>query len=493
MPENHPFVRAARLIGVAGRCGPIDGENGRMDNAGDLVGLPAGFTLALDEDCRYDDTGTVLWGGSPRRLMRLTPAGAEIVRRLGRGAAVDDHVSSLLARRLVEAGLAHPRPRPPDDRARPEIEVVVPVRDRATDLAALLEALGPALRTTVVDDASHDGAAVAAVADGYGATVVRLPSNVGPAGARNAGLAATTAPVVAFVDSDCRISAAELAALADHLADPSVAAVAPRVRPTRTGSVVARYADGRSPLDLGARPATVGPEGRVTYVPAAALVVRRTALDAVGGFDSSLRYGEDVDLVWRLHDAGWSVRYEPRVVARHREPDSWSTWLMRRFHYGSSAGPLATRHGSRLAGPALAGLVAPVTLARRTRGKNLPPGVRLEVATSAPATTALGVLRWGVPLFGPLAMLRIHRPAVRAGIVVAAALPPLFEWWQRRPQLDPIRWTGLAVSDDLAYGAGVWFGCLRAKSVTPLLPRVRGRPSIRGGHSVSGSRQPSFP
>ena len=47
---------------------------------------------------------------------------------------------------------------------------------------------------------------------------------------------------------------------------------------------------------------------KVSYVPTAALLVRRAALDSVtpgGGavFDPALRYGEDVDLVWRLHDA----------------------------------------------------------------------------------------------------------------------------------------------------------------------------------------------
>ena len=47
-------------------------------------------------------------------------------------------------------------------------------------------------------------------------------------------------------------------------------------------------------------------------MPTAALVVRRAVLE--DGLDTALRYGEDVDLVWRLHDAGWRVRYDPAVV-----------------------------------------------------------------------------------------------------------------------------------------------------------------------------------
>ena len=74
----------------------------------------------------------------------------------------------------------------------------------------------------------------------------------------------------------------------------------------------------RSPLDMGDRPAEVQPGRRVSYVPSAALLVRRSALPE-DPFDPALRYGEDVDLIWRLIDAGWRVRYEPGVVVHHEE------------------------------------------------------------------------------------------------------------------------------------------------------------------------------
>ena len=57
---------------------------------------------------------------------------------------------------------------------------------------------------------------------------------------------------------------------------------------------------------------------RVAYVPTAALLVRRAALG--DGFDESLRNGEDVDLVWRLIEAGWRVRYEPAVQVGTASP-----------------------------------------------------------------------------------------------------------------------------------------------------------------------------
>jgi hypothetical protein len=126
-----------------------------------------------------------------------------------------------------------------------------------------------------------------------------------------------------------------------------VAAVAPRVRGRGGDGLLGDYAGARSPLDLGDREARVRPGARVGYVPTAALVVRRAALPP-SPFDPALRYGEDVDLVWRLHDDGWTVRYDPRTVVLHDEPRSWGEWLGRRHAYGRSAAPLARRHGERL-------------------------------------------------------------------------------------------------------------------------------------------------
>ena len=62
----------------------------------------------------------------------------------------------------------------------------------------------------------------------------------------------------------------------------------------------------------------------------------------------------------------------------------------------------------------------------------------------------------------------------RRGARAAALLtvvPPVVEWWRTRPGLDLPRWVVASVADDVAYGAGVWTGCLRARSFGPLLPR----------------------
>jgi hypothetical protein len=58
-------------------------------------------------------------------------------------------------------------------------------------------------------------------------------------------------------------------------------------------------------------------------------------------------------------------------------------------------------------------------------------------------------------------------------------LPAVHEWVLRDPDLDVVRWSALAMADDVAYGAGVWFGSLQARTLAPLLPGIAGRRTPR--------------
>ncbi len=468
-----------------------------------MTELPEGFALDLDRSVRTFDRGRVLVGGHPGRLMTLSRKGVTALDALVAGRPVPADARRLGAR-LVERGLAHPRPvadrpEPATDRG---VTVVVPAKDRADDLDRCLGSLAGGRRVVVVDDGSDDPESVARVCRRHGARLVRCPVNRGPAAARNDALATVDTELVAFVDSDCTVTGDWLAPLLRHFEDPAIGAVAPRVRPATPGagsgpgpgaSALERYSDARSALDLGPDPSEVGPGRSVRYVPTAALVARTAAV--TNGFDPDLRVGEDVDLIWRMVEAGWRVRYEPSVTVRHHEPDTWGELLARRFRYGTSAGPLAKRHRALLAPVELRPwptAVAAATLAGRPRAAltalaastlalhrslghhGIPFRQTLRWSAGGAGWTVIGIGRAATMLAGPaLVVAGLGTKRTRLGCALMVVAPPAVDWWRGRPSLDPLAWVVASVADDVAYGAGVWVGCLSAGTVAPLIPSFR--------------------
>lgn len=297
----------------------------------------------------------------------------------------------------------------------------------------------------------------------------------GPGAARNAGWRHATIDLVAFLDTDVVADPGWLEEILPLFDSPTVAAVAPRVRSLPGTGAVARYEFDRSALDLGPHPALVRPLGRVSYVPTAALVVRRTALSSVGGFDEDLRFGEDVDLVWRIIDAGHTVRYHPAATVWHRPRPTVHSWARQRYNYGTSAAPLARRHPRRLA--PLRIRVGGTQLIRTLRAKGVATGLAVAIALHRHLATMAMVASAIRRAWWPLAL--VTRRGRR--ILLAALLPCILDASQAG---RGGRWLLLRVADDLAYGAGVWAGCLSNHTIRPLLPqlppRTTGRPRSVG-------------
>ena len=497
-----------------------------MSHPGDEL-VPAGMRLQADSGARLVAGGAVLVGGSPVRVLRLTPSGARRVAGWFSGAPVGGGATARgLARRLLDAGIAHPDwgecPELDGSPGAGDVTVVIPVRDRHAELARCLAGLGDGPGVIVVDDCSADPAAIAAICAEHGARVVRRAVNGGPGAARNTGLAAAPTALVAFLDSDCVPEPGWLEGLLPHFGDPAVGAVAPRIVPHAAGTTwLARYEGASSTLDMGARPSIVRPGARVSYVPGAALVVRKAAAGA--GFAGGMYVGEDVDFGWRMAAAGWRVRYEPAAVMGHDHRVTFGAWFSRRRDYGTSAAVLEQLHpgavrplyaswwtvGAWAAAlsrrPATAAALtgtATALLARRlaeVTGERWPlPGaapaapaspptdnskkragarhgaawalaVRLAgggtLAAGRPLGSALSRTWWPVAIPAATAVPRLRLPV--AALILA---PPLLDWADRRPPLDPARYVAARLLDDAAYSLGVWQGCLARRTIRPLLP-----------------------
>jgi len=481
------------------------GENQQLDTT---AGLPTGRLVALDDRVRIWSDDSVVLGGSPWGIVRIAAAARPFVRRLNdagsAGLAPSTGVEHAVVDILIARGIVHPLPTresAPDGM----VDVVIPVYQRPDLLDACLASLRastPHLRIIVVDDASPDDA-VGDVAHSHGTILIRHPRNRGPAAARNTGLAAATAPIVAFVDADCAVTPGWLDPLVGHFDDPRVAAVAPRIRPrSNCTGLLPRYELTRSALDMGPRPELVADGAPLGYLPSATLLVRRTALQHLG-FDEELRVGEDVDLVWRLTDSGSLVRYEPASVIFHEIRPRLLNWAGRHFDYGTSAAELDRRHPRRLAPARLsawnlaigllvvgrrpsrglsiaaalgvAGLSAGL-MARRLRDSAVDPMVAPVVVGKRliAETDAVGHLlrREWWPL-GWLALAAAPRSGIGRFAAAAMLIPIAREWFTRRPAVDPMRFLALRLTEDASYGSGVITSAIRRMRPGVLLPMVR--------------------
>lgn len=225
------------------------------------------------------------------------------------------------------------------------VAVILCTRDRPAFLETALPAVKAALRpgdeAVVVDSASVDPA-VRRVGEAAGFRVVRAP-RPGLALARNVGIAATTAPVVAFTDDDCRPQSDWTARLAAHFADPVVGFTTGRVLPDRQdGPLVAVKTDEEPRRFDGAQdPAPTGHGANMS--------MRRIALEAIGCFDeilgagTSFFAGEDHDVFYRLLRAGWVGVYDPDVVVVHSQWRRTSEVFRLRYGYGIGSGAVAMK------------------------------------------------------------------------------------------------------------------------------------------------------
>ncbi len=508
--------------------------------------LPPGLGIEIDRAARLADEGHVLVGGSPPRAVRLTPEQVSALIRWLSRAVPRGADEGLFARGLVRAGLAHPRPLPlvPGD----TVEVAVVGRAGPAALNATLDHL---------DEHRHGPRPVVVGATGPEARTARrrgarvVPGPAGGAGARAWALRACSAEFVALVEAGTRPAPGWLETALGHFADPDVAAVVPRVLTDRSACLghaqmtVASVAARRTGADRGGDPAPVLPWGHALpwqerpgpanehtdpLRPVPVLVLRRAAAD----LDPGLGAAAGLDLLWRLAEQGWSVRYEPRSRVWTPPTTDLGAYLRACFTSGAVAGPLARRRGGHAAGPALswagalglallfagrpgaalaagalggaavtgalvAGAGTPLPEAARLAGLDLAHTVRTgtravrtawwPLAAAAVGAAVLGRRDRGAPdgsgsaASDPLTGggRSPHRGgsggrAGRAALAAGAALvvPHAAAWHRGRGAAlaGPVTWTALGMAGDAARSLGTWWGIARSGSPAPLVPRL---------------------
>lgn len=192
--------------------------------------------------------------------------------------------------------------------------MIIPAFNRADTLPrALRSVLAQTVRPAeiiVVDDHSADD--TAELAQQWGARVIRHEHNQGAAAARNTAVAAATQPWIAPLDSDDEWLPHHIATLWPRCADHVLVAGAtvswfdddPQAPPMYAGYVRPRPHTLRSPAPLIPQ----------NLIPASAVLVRREAVLAAGGYNTELKYAEDWDLWLRVLEQG-TAGILPRVLS----------------------------------------------------------------------------------------------------------------------------------------------------------------------------------
>jgi len=387
------------------------------------------------------------------------------------------------------------------------VSVIVPVRNRPEDLRACLESLQgleyptDRLEVIVVDDASEDDTPLQA--SSFPVRLISMGERKGASSCRNLGASEARGDVLAFLDSDCTVEPSWLVELLPAFKNPRTAGVGGWVDSCFNDKALDRYEKVRSSLFMGPWPKASSREDRFFYVPSCNLLVKKEAFLRVEGFREDLAVGEDVDLCWRLQDAGCGMEYRPSGRVFHKHRNRLGAFFSRRFDYGTSEPLLQGLHGGR------------------RKHMLFPWGVVIfwALAFSAFALESLVcagaggcVLLWGVRsgllkgrgLRAPVkkrallwAVLRSHAafvyhlcsfisryyllaslfllywaPMGCAVIWGAHILVGGVEFINRRPRLDPFSFFWFFTLEQLAYQSGVWWTCFRTLNFNPVNPRL---------------------
>lgn len=215
---------------------------------------------------------------------------------------------------------------------RPTVAVVVPVKDeghRIRDLVSAIEGqtVQP-LQFVVVDNGSTDD--TAAIASSAGAQVI-VETRPGSYAARNAGISAVDAEVIAFTDGDCLPRPDWLERLVEPFSDPSVGGVAGRIDAVETRTAAQRWALERHLLDQEAAQS----HRFLPFAATANVAYRRSILEKLNGFDAAMHSGGDVDLAWRMQvHAGMRLAYAPEAVVMHHQRERVRPLLRQQRRYG---------------------------------------------------------------------------------------------------------------------------------------------------------------
>ena len=226
----------------------------------------------------------------------------------------------------------------------PRVSVIVASYNGDRTLKACLDSLQrqnyPDYEIILVDDGSTDTTPQIA-SQHPGVRCFRHQKNLGLSVARNTGIAAALGEIVAFTDSDCRADEDWLHYLVGDLLHGEFAGIGgpnllpPEDSPVATAVMVSP--GGPAPVMLTDRQAE--------HIPGCNMAFFKSALAEIGGFDPTFqKAGDDVDLCWRLQQAGCKIGFSPSAFVWHYRRPTIRAYLKQQKDYGAAEALLVRKH-----------------------------------------------------------------------------------------------------------------------------------------------------
>ncbi|MEY4483123.1 MAG: hypothetical protein RL693_575, partial [Verrucomicrobiota bacterium] len=230
----------------------------------------------------------------------------------------------------------------------PRFSVIVCTRNGASTLRSCLEALGrqtyPHHEVLLIDDGSTDS--TPEIARSFDFVRYHRQDHAGLSAARNHGMKLAAGDLLAYTDDDCIPDEDWLLYLSSAFDAPEwVAAGGPNIPPPPRNETEACVA-----AAPGAPSHVLINDEEAEHLPGCNLVIRKDALMAIGGFrEEFTTAGDDVDICWRLRNAGGKLRFVPAAVVWHHRRFTVQAYLRQQSGYGHAEAMLMTHYPKRFA------------------------------------------------------------------------------------------------------------------------------------------------
>jgi len=233
----------------------------------------------------------------------------------------------------------------------PLVSVIVPARNEAATITqtvqAALELHWPELEIIVIDDGSSDTTALelAAFVERENVSVISHATPQGKSLSLNEAMEAARSEIVLILDADARPATNVLDRMVPHfLHYPDVAAVTGNPRVANTHRLLAKLQAIEFTSTVSTLRRGQSAWGRVNTISGIMTALKRDVVLGSGGF-SPVQPTEDIELTWRLHEAGYRCIYEPAAQVGMEVPETLSQWWAQRTRWSSGLVRVLQVHG----------------------------------------------------------------------------------------------------------------------------------------------------